>query len=446
MIFILLLLIFFHYFSGTEIEHFVNLQENKIIKKILNNLFVISGGFGEHSSNQCFIKFNGKVIVQKGGDGMNIVIIERSNKMKIKDVVNINTGTDYLQNYIMIDLIQNHVGKTDIVIISVKKDAFKLMNAECRLHLGVLGSKLNITRKNASYILIGSKDKKVYYEKVSWQNDVYFPHIAYHLIGCWKIDTSIINKKIKLLKNAKTCSMLALNNKTNKFGITKDYCYLFNSDHTQKGSGYWCNNTNEYKVYQIDDKIVKTFVQVYYEENYKHNKVILEPGVYSYKYFNATALEDEFAWNTIKSIKIPNNIMVIISDDVNLKRAIRHHIMGPKQIPNLIDYWMRGPIKKIIVIDVRYKIIFWSRNNFSGYSHSLSYGMHVIPEEFQHTIKSINIKIPNCRISMFYDSNFSDLYGIIENKSLGVKNISHMDNDKIIRSIIIEHIKINISK
>ena len=48
------------------------------------------------------------------------------------------------------------------------------------------------------YILIGSKDNEIFYEKISFASDVYFPHIAYHDIGCWKMDTNIIVKKIKL--------------------------------------------------------------------------------------------------------------------------------------------------------------------------------------------------------------------------------------------------------
>ena len=510
-ILILLIFFFFYYFyvGKEKIENFNpnfdfqkrRIRENEIINNILNKLFVKSGGMGEYSSKSSFIKFNDKVVVKRGSNGMNIAIIERSDKMKIKNLVNINTGLDYLQNDTMIDLIQNHIERTDIVVISVKRDAFRLMNTECRFHLKKLGSKLNLTRGNASYILIGSRDKKIYYEKISWTEDVFFPHIVYHDLGCWKMDSSIIVKKIRLFENTshneelekytkdfkdiskysntenndteeyieftnkynlvKSCSMKALSNGTRKFAVTKNYCYLFgkNSDYTRLGSGYWCSNlsahgignkkSNEYTVYQIDDVFVQdyeinenpqTYVRVYHEENYKYNRIILEPGIYTDRYFNGIELQGGLVWSNIKSIKIPDNFMVIIADDHNFRRAIRYYLIGPKQIPSFQNYMMNGPIKKIIVLNVMHKVVFFAREYFSGYSYSLSYGSYIVPKEFQYTINSISIKIPSCRISMFFDINFSDLYGVIENKSLDVKDILYMDNDRVIKSIIIEHI------
>ena len=481
------LIIFYLYLNYNIIERFdneVNIKDDIIIDNILNKLYIKSGGGGDYSSKSCFIKFNGQNLVRKGSDGMNIVVIERSNKMKIKNIINIDTGNDYLQNDIMIDFIQNKVRSTDIVIISVKKDAFKLMNTECRFHLELLGSKQNITKGNASYILIGSKDKKVYYEKISWSDDVFFPHIVYNELGCWKIDSSIIIDKIRLYKNLKdvpnniekyieftdrynlikSCSIKALSNGTIKFGITKDYCYLFNNNlnYKKEGSGYGCSNQsddnldkkneykqNEYKVYEISDVFRKdseinensqTYVTIYSNENYKDNYTILEPGIYSDIYFSGIELNGGLQKANIKSIKIPNNFMIIISDHLNFRRAISYTIVGPRNLPNLTQFKMGDSIKKIIVLNIKNKAIFWSRDNFAGDSYSLSYGKYIVPTEFEYTINSININIPNCRISMFFDKNFSDLYGIIENKNLQ-KNIYYMDNDRIIKSIIIEYIK-----
>jgi hypothetical protein len=137
---------------------------------------------------------------------------------------------------------------------------------------------------------------------------------------------------------------------------------------------------------------------------------------------------------------IPNNFMVIIADDSNYRRAVRYNIVGPKEVPNLKKYILGGPIKKIIVVNTNNKIIFWERDNFSGYAYSLSYGKNIIPDEFQFAINSINIQIPQCKISMFFNNDFTNLYNIIDNTSLDKKNISYMDNDRPIKSIIIEHI------
>ena len=462
---IILFILIYYYFLKNKIEKFnpnldfkdIKLEKNKIINNILNNLYVRSGGINENYSNSCFIKFNNKIVVKKGSNGMNIVIIERSNKMKIKNIVNIDTGINYLQNDVMIDLIQNHINKTDIVVISVKRDAFRLMNTECRFHLKLLGSKLNITKGNASYILIGSKDKKVYYEKISWHDDVFFPHIVYNNLGCWKIEPSIITKKIKLFSNykndnlIKTCAIIASSNNVNRYAIGNNYCYLLdeNSDYRVRGSGYNCISSNEYKIYQIQDKYTQDFeikkntqsyVRIYNDENFRLNKIILEPGIYNNYYFNGIENYGGLLQDEIKSIKIPENMMVIIYDDQNYRRSIRYTIIGPTEISNFREYRMNGPIKKIIVINTINKIIFWALDNFKGHAYCLSYGRHIIPDEYQIKINSINIQLPKCKISMFYDDNFNDFYGMIGNNSVDVKNIFDLDNDRIIKSIIIEYI------
>jgi hypothetical protein len=399
--------------------------------------------------------------------------------MKIKNTVNIDTGINHLQNDVMIDLIQNHINKTDIVVISVKRDAFRLMNTECRFHLKLLGSKLNITRGNASYILIGSKDKKVYYEKISWHDDVFFPHIVYNNLGCWRIEPSIITKKIKLYSNSKnnnslysyneyneyneyveyvnkhnlikTCAIIASSHNITRYAIGNNYCYLLdeNSDYRVKGSGYNCKSPNEYKIYQIQDKYTQDFeinkntqsyVRIYNDENFRLNKIILEPGIYNDYYFDGIENYGGLIQDEIKSIKIPENMMVIIYDDENYRRSIRYTMIGPTEISNFRTYRMNGPIKKIIVINTINKIIFWALDNFKGHAYCLSYGRHIVPDEYQIKNNSINIQLPKCKLSMFFDDNFNDFYGMIDNNSVDVKNIFDLDNDRIIKSIIIEHI------
>ena len=55
---------------------------------------------------------------------------------------------------------------------------------------------------------------------------------------------------------------------------------------------------------------------------------------------------------------------------------------------------------------------------------------------------SINIKLPYVRISMYFDDTFTELYGIIDNTENDIKDISHMKNDRMIKSIIIEYLNI----
>jgi hypothetical protein len=424
---------------------FCNKKYEYFDESILNNLYVISGGM--NSSNRSYVYYNNKIIISNGSMGMNIVIIDKNTK-KIKNSVNINTAEDYLQNDVFIELVQNHILKTDIVIITVKGDAFQKMNTESRFYLKQLGSKISTTKGDASYILIGSKDKSVYYEQISWSYDVYFPYITYNNLGCWKKISNIVTNELQVNK-LKECLLEASKNNTNMIGYKNNKCYLLKPFEDYKTNGI-SNNCN-YRVYQIENKFItnkdidkydSNYVTIYSEENYKGNSMKLDEGVYTdilsknTKFIQLGNIEmtGGLVYNKIKSIKIPKDFMIIISDHYNFRRAIRYYIHGNKNLMNLRNYRLYN-IRKIIVVKTKYKVIFWDKDNFMGNALALSYGKYVIPEELQLKINSINIKLPKCKISMFYDKNFSEMYGVIKNK----ENILNMNNDRYIKSIIIEY-------
>lgn len=234
-------------YNNVDKEHFTSViqRDNDIIDKILDRLYIRSGGHNtnqEFKSNSAYIKFNGKVLVHYGSNGFNIVVIERSHDMKVKHVVNIDTGINYLANDALTDLILNHIDITDIVIFVVKRDAFKLLSTESRFQLKKLGALNAMTRSDMSYILIGSLDKKVYFEEWSGDNDVYFPKYNYYNLGYWTLMPNLVSKKIKIIEgknkdkkkdtlslinrynSVQTCALEAMNSGKRVFTVDNDNC------------------------------------------------------------------------------------------------------------------------------------------------------------------------------------------------------------------------------
>jgi hypothetical protein len=146
-----------------------------------------------------------------------------------------------------------------------------------------------------------------------------------------------------------------------------------------------------------------------------------------------------YNYTTITSLKIPNNFIVYLFDHVNYKRAIMYCIKGPLELDDLNDYKFGGLIKKIIIVNTSYKIIFSSsvEYNINTKYFALSYGAFVCPENMQIIIKSIEFNLQNVKLSLYEDDNFKNVcysYIYLKDKKIDI------DNDKIIKSIIIEYI------
>lgn len=432
-IIILLLIICINIFNKKE--HF-----NQNIDSIINKLYIKSGGSGKNASNSSYIKYGDNEVVKRGKHGMNIIIIDR-NTEKIKYNLNADTGINYLANNFMIKLIDNIIKKTDIVIISVKGDAFYQMNTECRFYLKKLGSKMDLTIGKSSYILIGSKDKQVYYERLSLVNDVFFPSINFYKVGCFKINDNSIIKKISLQNSCikyisidnleKTGAMLASGYNSDLFAISDNYLFVLSNDYLNNDIGFLCNTDDEIIVYKIIEKSKKQksfAVSTYFNKNFKGSKIMLEPGSYTNEFFNGIETNGGFKRYTVKSLKIPNNLLVILFDNIDENRAKKYFYNGPLNIKKINDTQI---IEKIKVINTTNQILF-STNQ--GIYDVLSLGSHIISPKI---INSINIKIPNCSIYMYFNNNFTDLFKKIDSKN--IQNINNLYNINNIKSI-----KINI--
>ena len=90
----IILIIFYLNFNKKMVEHYDN-NENK--NDILKKLYI----WTNIENNIINIEYNNKTIVNPGKYGLNIVII--NTKMKIKNVLYIDTGTQFYENDIFIE-------------------------------------------------------------------------------------------------------------------------------------------------------------------------------------------------------------------------------------------------------------------------------------------------------------------------------------------------------
>jgi hypothetical protein len=419
------------------VEHYDN-NENK--NDILKKLYI----WTNIENNIINIEYNNKTIVNPGKYGLNIVII--NTKMEIKNVLYIDTGTQFYENDIFIDLVQNKIDLLDLVIIVTRGDAFKQMSAESKIYLQELGGTISYTGK-ANYILIGSKGKKTYYEKISWSDNVYFPQIIIDNIGCFKIVSNNIKKIIDITPNLNInkYGIIALQNNTNKFAILNNKLYLLNDEYNYNGSGYDCPSNTSHNVYIVNNVFINnleikknnnTYVTAYIDNDINYS-LQLYSGIYDDIYLKNMGA---YNYTTITGLKIPSNFIVYLLDHLNYKRAIMYCIKGPLELDNLNDYKFGGLIKKVIVVNTSYKIIFSSSIDYNINTKylALPYGSFKCSENMQIIIKSIQFNIQNVKLSLFDDDNFKNVcYSTIYNNKDGIINI---DNEKIIKSIIIEYV------
>ena len=402
-------------------------------ENIIDKLYVKSGGSGKNGSNSSYIKYGNNEVVKRGKHGMNIIIIDRKTE-KIKYNLNVDTGVNYLANNFMIKLIDNIIKKTDVVVISVKGDAFYQMSAECRFYLKKLGSKMDLTQGKSSYILIGSKDKKIYYERMSLVNDVFFPTFNFYKVGCFKLNKNKIIKKISLQESCikyisidnleKTAAMLANAYNTKFFGLSDDNLYIL-SDNLEDVA-MLCENEYEITVYKIFDinRKQNTFgINVYFKKDFKGNSIMMEPGNYTNDFFNGILTNGGYKKQTIQSFKVPKDILVILYDNLDENIAKKYYYNGPTNINKITDIKV---IERIKIINTINQILFFSNNNDIDV---FTFGYHIIKPKI---ISSINIKLNNCVIYLYKDDKFKDLYKKIE-KSTNINTINYIKSIKIIK-------------
>lgn len=414
---------------------------------ILSKLFVRSG------QNNVLIKYDGKIIIVNGSIGFNFVIIDGITS-SIKHLININTSSDFLQNDTIIDLMQNHILGTDIIVIATKKDATLSLSVEAKYELKRIGLEADLTRASSNYILVGSLQKK-YYEKVSWDNDVYFPYIEYVGIGKW--DTIKYDKQIRLIdsnvevgeqnvignvnKNnlVQTCALIAKSFNYKLFGTDGKYCYLLNNHN------FSANKVGtKYKLFVIEgtiydsNKVLKTnsIIKCYSENDFKGTQFEYGAGIHNINYVGGKEYNGGLLKDSIKSLIVPINYLVLLTDTL----GIRNQINGPKYVNNLSKYKFGSTIEQIVVQNTKYKIIFWSHGDMTGLGFAQSYGKYIIPELYQMKINSININLINVKITLFVDTNWEQEYSSYINGSDNFKDVYHMNNNSVIKSIIIENI------
>ena len=191
-------------------------------EKLLEKISVISGGDCKRCSARASVKLGDRYPILGGKQGINLLVVERSNELKIRYQRSFMTANYEKENKKFVDFMRKYVFYKDIVIITVRGDAVgrkrslnsedvpvfieSMLSDDSKMVLQQLGAKTPELARSGSYILIGSFLNDIYYETYSTNADSFFPYFNLTNFGCVNFNNPEFEKieldisKLKLLE------------------------------------------------------------------------------------------------------------------------------------------------------------------------------------------------------------------------------------------------------
>ena len=188
----------------------------------LKKISVISGGDCKRCSGRASIKLGDKYPVLGGKQGINLLVIERNDKLNVRYNRSFMTGNYELENKKFVDFMRKYVHYRDIVIITIRGDAVgrkrtlnsnkepvfidSILSEDAKMVLQKLGARSPSLAREGSYILIGTYLNDIYYETYSSNADSFFPYFNLTNYGCVNFNNPKYEKieldlnKLKLLQ------------------------------------------------------------------------------------------------------------------------------------------------------------------------------------------------------------------------------------------------------
>ena len=200
----------------------------------LKKISIISGGDCKRCSGRVNIKLGDKYPILGGKQGINVLVMERNDKLNIRYNKSFMTGNYELENKKFVDFMRKYVHYNDIVIITIRGDAVgtkrslnsknepvfmeSILSDDSKMVLQYLGAKSPEIAREGSYILIGTYLNDIYFETYSSNADSYFPYFNLTNYGCVNFNNPKYEKieldlnKLKLLQATGDVDEASINN------------------------------------------------------------------------------------------------------------------------------------------------------------------------------------------------------------------------------------------
>ena len=169
-------------------------------EKLLQKISVISGGDCEGCSGRVSIKIGDQYPVLGGKQGINLLVLERNQDLKIRYSKSFMTANYDIENKKFVDFMRKYVFYKDIVIIAVRGDAVgrkrslnkddepvfieSILTDDSKMVLKKLGATNPELSRLGSYILVGSYLNDIYFETYSSNADSFYPYFNLTNYGC----------------------------------------------------------------------------------------------------------------------------------------------------------------------------------------------------------------------------------------------------------------------
>lgn len=192
-------------------------------EKLLEKISIISGGDCKRCSGRVSVKIGNEYPILGGKQGINLLVLERNNDLKIRYKRSFMTANYELENKKFVDFMRKYVFYKDIVIIAIRGDAVgrkrslnidnepvfieSVLSDDSKMVLKKLGAQTPELARSGSYILVGSFLNDIYFETYSSNADSFFPYFNLTNFGCVNFNNPDYEKieldlsKLKLLSS-----------------------------------------------------------------------------------------------------------------------------------------------------------------------------------------------------------------------------------------------------
>jgi hypothetical protein len=363
---------------------------------------------------------DGNILVNGGSYGLNVVVIERTYPLKVKEIVSFSICCSPLEVVKLEKYIEEKIGIDDLVIISSRGNPFQLVVRNNKVNdvlirsLKKLGMRLYDFTDKSNYVLVGTKKGDFYSESLS-------NHIAYHpqykikKILCRQNPFSVYPPKNYLFFNDKVypeemvvrCALersaratpAKKPNVRDKFGLVDGKCVFVDdnavlsindaSDSNQCVNGM--GSIGAISLYEISAPNSEKVVEIFQFPNYKGMVKTFDWGTYG--------VPDEILAG---SIRIPKDYFIHFVYNGNKLSTL----FGPKNQATIESKNENSPLE-MISITKRFdnSVIFCDKNN----CFTLPPGSHVLSPFLFLRVNHIIISQYTAEVILYNDVSFRNI-------------------------------------